>query len=95
MSPEEPFYTETLAKIYFAQGKFQEAARIYGHLLRGNPEHRHLIPVFLEAERKALEQKARDVTLKLSRWIRLVSNLRTRKTLPGIRHRNAAVKQQG
>lgn len=93
MSDGDPFRTETLAQIYFSQGRFREAADIYRHLIRTTPDPRRLVPVFLKAEKRALEKKREEVMRKTAHWIRLLMRLNDRKQLSGIRQRYGAERQ--
>ena len=43
-------YTETMAKVYAAQGHWEKAAEIYRHLLIGAPARKDLADALAEAE---------------------------------------------
>ncbi|MBW1777971.1 MAG: hypothetical protein JRI76_12410 [Deltaproteobacteria bacterium] len=90
MSNADPFRTETLARIYFSQGRFQEAADIYRYLILNKSGNRRLVPAFLEAEQKALEKRRSDVIEKTARWIRFSMRLKDRKRLAGVQRRYLA-----
>jgi hypothetical protein len=52
MSKEIGIYTETMAKVYAAQGHWEKAAEIYRHLLLGAPARKDLADALAEAEKK-------------------------------------------
>ena len=52
MSKEIGIYTETMAKVYAAQGHWEKAAEIYRHLLIGEPERKDFADALAEAEKK-------------------------------------------
>ena len=45
-------YTETMAKVYAAQGHWEKAAEIYRYLLTGAPERKDLADALAEADKK-------------------------------------------
>ena len=45
-------YTETMAKVYAAQGHWEKAAEIYRHLLTGAPARKDLADALAEADKK-------------------------------------------
>lgn len=87
MSNADPFRTETLARIYFSQGRFREAADIYRYLVLKKPGNRRLVPAFLKAEEKALEKRREGVIEKTARWIRFSMRVKDRKRLAGVQRR--------
>ena len=52
MSKEIGIYTETMAKVYAAQGHWEKAAEIYRHLLSGAPARNDFADALAEAEKK-------------------------------------------
>ena len=52
MSKEIGIYTETMAKVYAAQGHWEKAAEIYRHLLTGAPARKDFADALAEAEKK-------------------------------------------
>jgi hypothetical protein len=52
MSKEIGIYTETMAKVYAAQGHWEKAAEIYRHLLIGAPARKDFADALAEAEKK-------------------------------------------
>jgi len=50
MNREFDIYTETMAKVYRAQGHWYEAARIYRHLLAQEPQRQDLAQALADAE---------------------------------------------
>jgi hypothetical protein len=52
MSKEIGIYTETMAKVYAAQGHWGKAAEIYRHLLTEAPARKDLADALAEAEKK-------------------------------------------
>ncbi len=81
MSETDLFQTETMARIYFSQGRYPEAEQIYRRLIRANPEKQHLVPALLEAGKKALEKRRSDTVAKTAHWIRLLMRLRDLEAL--------------
>ncbi len=55
MSKEIGIYTETMAKVYAAQGHWGKAAGIYRHLLTGTPARKDFSDALAEAEKKILK----------------------------------------
>ena len=54
MSEDINIYTETMAKVYAAQGHWGKAAEIYRHLLTGAPARKDFADALAEAETKML-----------------------------------------
>ena len=52
MSKKIGIYTETMAKVYAAQGHWGKAAEIYRHLLSGARARKDLADALAEAEKK-------------------------------------------
>ena len=52
MSKEIGIYTETMAKVYAAQGHWGKAAEIYRHLLTREPARKDFSDALAEAEKK-------------------------------------------
>ena len=52
MSKEIGIYTETMAKVYAAQGHWGKAAEIYRHLLTGAPARKDFADALAEAGKK-------------------------------------------
>jgi len=52
MSKEIGIYTETMAKVYAAQGLWEKAAEIYRHLLTVAPTRKDFAEALAEAEKK-------------------------------------------
>ena len=52
MRKEIGIYTETMAKVYAAQGYWGKAAEIYRHLLTGAPARKDFADALAEAEKK-------------------------------------------
>ena len=52
MSKEIGIYTETMAKVYAAQGHWGKAAEIYRHLLTEAPARKDFADALAEAEKK-------------------------------------------
>lgn len=60
MSKEIGIYTETMAKVYAAQGHWGKAAEIYRHLLTGAPARKDLAAALAEAEKKIPKDSYRN-----------------------------------
>ena len=75
MSKEIGIYTETMAKVYAAQGHWEKAAEIYRHLLTGVPARKDFSDALAEAEKKLHKdsQKIPEQLVPLFReWIELL-----------------------
>jgi len=75
MSKEIGIYTETMAKVYAAQGHWGKAAEIYRHLLIGVPARKDFSDALAEAEKKLHKdsQKTPEQLVPLFReWIELL-----------------------
>jgi len=75
MSKEIGIYTETMAKVYAAQGHWEKAAEIYRHLLSGVPARKDFSDALAEAEKKLHKdsQKIPEQLVPLFReWIELL-----------------------
>ena len=55
MSKDIGIYTETMAKVYAAQGHWGKAAEIYRHLLTGTPARKDFSDALAEDEEKILK----------------------------------------
>jgi len=75
MSKEIGICTETMAKVYAAQGHWEKAAEIYRHLLSGVPARKDFSDALAEAEKKLHKdsQKIPEQLVPLFReWIELL-----------------------
>ena len=75
MSEDINIYTETMAKVYAAQGHWGKAAEIYRHLLTGVPARKDFSDALAEAEKKLHKdsQKIPEQLVPLFReWIELL-----------------------
>ena len=75
MSKEIGIYTETMAKVYAAQGHWGKAAEIYRHLLIEAPARKDFSDALAEAEKKLHKdsQKIPEQLVPLFReWIELL-----------------------
>ena len=59
MSKEIGIYTETMAKVYAAQGHWGKAADIYRHLLTRIPARKDFADALAEAEKKVQKDSQR------------------------------------
>jgi hypothetical protein len=60
MSKEIGIYTETMAKVYAAQGHWGKAAEIYRHLLTEAPARKDFADALAEAEKKISNDSHKD-----------------------------------
>jgi hypothetical protein len=60
MSKEIGIYTETMAKVYAAQGHWGKAAEIYRHLLTEAPARKDFADALAEAEKKIPNDSHKD-----------------------------------
>lgn len=68
-------YTETMAKVYAAQGHWEKAAEIYRHLLAEAPARKELADALAEVEEsigKARHKDSERLVLLFREWIQLV-----------------------
>jgi len=75
MNQEIGIYTETMAKVYAAQGHWEKAAEIYRHLLTEAPARKDFADRLAEAEKKMNETPHKDpeqLVPLFREWIELV-----------------------
>ncbi len=75
MSREIGIYTETMAKVFAAQGHWEKAAEIYRHLLIEAPARGELSDALAEVEKsigKEPQKDAEQLVLLFREWIQLV-----------------------
>ena len=75
MSKEIGVYTETMAKVYAAQGHWGKAAEIYRHLLTGAPARKDYAEALAEAENKTHKDSKKipeQLVLLFREWIELL-----------------------
>ena len=75
MSKEIDVYTETMAKVYAAQGHWGKAAEVYRHLLSATPERKDLADALTEAEKKIPNDSHKDpeqLVALFQEWIELL-----------------------
>ena len=68
-------YTETMAKVYAAQGHWGKAAEIYRHLLTGAPARKDFADALAEAETKMLNdspENSEQLVPLFREWIELL-----------------------
>ena len=75
MSEDINIYTETMAKVYAAQGHWGKAAEIYRHLLTGAPARKDFADALVEAETKILNdspENSEQLVPLFREWIELL-----------------------
>ena len=75
MNQEIGIYTETMAKVYAAQGHWEKAAEIYRYLLTGAPARKDFADALAEVEKKMNEtspEKPEQLVSLFREWIELV-----------------------
>jgi len=75
MSEDINIYTETMAKVYAAQGHWGKAAEIYRHLLTGAPARKDFADALAEAETKMLNdspENSEQLVPLFREWIELL-----------------------
>ena len=75
MSKEIGIYTETMAKVYAAQGHWGKAAEIYRYLLTGTPVRKDFADALAEAEikiHKDSHQNPEQLVPLFREWIELL-----------------------
>jgi hypothetical protein len=60
MNQEVDIYTETMAKVFAAQGHWEKVAEIYRHLLATEPERLDFADALTEAENKMKERPRKN-----------------------------------
>ena len=72
MTPDEPFYTVTMARVHAQQGNLEEARRVYRYLLEKEPGRRDLVEA-LEALETRSNHSGIEALLPLFRqWLDLI-----------------------
>ncbi len=61
-----------MAKVYADQGKLGQAAEIYRHLLRKEPDRQDLIDALAEIDNKRFEKGAENLGSLFSTWVDLL-----------------------
>jgi len=75
MSEDINIYTETMAKVYAAQGHWGKAAEIYRRLLTGAPARKDFADALAEAETKMLNdspENSEQLVPLFREWIELL-----------------------
>ena len=75
MTREIGIYTETMAKVYAAQGHWGKAAEIYRHLLAEKPARKELADALAEIEKKIDQDSPKDpehLVPLFRKWIQLL-----------------------
>ncbi|UCD32623.1 MAG: hypothetical protein JSV38_01615 [Desulfobacterales bacterium] len=72
MIEDDVFYTETMAKIFDDQGKYEKAARIYQYLLRREPDRQDLLNAISELEKKRFGNNIERLIHLFIQWIDLL-----------------------
>ena len=86
MTPDETFYTVTMARVHAQQGNLEEARRIYRHLLDKEPGRKDLMAA-LEALGTREESPGIEALLPLFReWLDLIFRYNNLKKLKKIHH---------
>jgi len=78
MVEDQLFYTKTMAQVLARQGKLQEAADIYRHLLSENEGHKEEETALAELEKRLRGKRntrQRQLASLLAKWIELVLRL--------------------
>jgi len=61
-----------MAKVYADQGKLGQAAEIYRHLLRKEPDRQDIIDALAEIDNKRFEKGAENLGSLFSTWVDLL-----------------------
>jgi hypothetical protein len=87
MSTEPEFYTKTMARVYADQGHYDEAARIYRHLLEEQPGQQALVEALAEVEMIRAEARARkkDLVPLFKEWVGLALKYNSIRKLKRLR----------
>ena len=75
MIQDNDFTTATMARVYSSQGHYEEAVKIYKHLLECEPDRQDLARALAGVEKK-LREKAKgsneDLSALFSTWVDLI-----------------------
>ena len=89
MTKDIGIYTETMAKVYTAQGHWEKAAEIYRHLLSEEPARKEIVDALAEVEKRMLRDSPKDpeqLVPLFREWIQLMircENLKKLRSLKG------------
>lgn len=78
MEKNDTIYTKTMAKVYVSQGHFENAARVYQHLLEKNPNQTDIRALY-EGVKKTIESNRFEKKEKLGRLLEQWLNLLVRQ----------------
>lgn len=82
---EDPlFFTETMARLLARQGKLQEAAEVYRHLLSENGADKEVWAAFTALEKQLCGKRnvhQRTVASLFTRWIELILRINSMQKL--------------
>ena len=90
MNREVDIYTETMAKVYGAQGHWSEAVRIYRHLLAQEPQRQDLAQALADAENmmaKSHPKNSQRLVPLFEEWIELLFKAEKLKKLKRLKKR--------
>jgi hypothetical protein len=89
MTKDIGIYTETMAKVYAAQGHWEKAAEIYRHILTKEPARKEIADALSEVENRMLKDPPKDpgqLVPLFREWIQLMiryENLKKLRRLKG------------
>lgn len=91
MSQEIGIYTETMAKVFTAQGHWENAAAVYRRLLSGDPERRDWAEALADVEKNIKRISRRDpeeLVPIFHEWIELLFRREKLRKLKGLKGKN-------
>ena len=86
---DKTFYTETMAKVYANQGRYDAAVRVYRYLLEQSPDRQDLEEALAAVSAMAPQENVRweAVADLIDQWVRLMIYRQTLQRLRQIRIR--------
>lgn len=90
MTEDEVFYTQTMAKVYENQGKYEQAVKIYRYLIDREPNRSDLADALYKLEKRNLSTNRKELVHLFDQWINLLIASNGLKRLVKLqRHLNA------
>jgi hypothetical protein len=91
MTKDIGIYTETMAKVYAAQGHWEKAAKIYRHLLSEEPARREIADALAQVEKRIFRDSLKDpeqLVPLFREWIQLMIRCENLKKLRSLKRKD-------